>query len=160
MASHSTQQYLPEPAGHEQTGCAHLGPRAGFIAIPGFTVAILFLLAPDGGRGNCPIPPFQSDFQFLLIAAFDQEVARLGVRCLWFADQLLKQGPKMNHGLSQIFGAGLATRLAHRALMSRPVIVEDQRMVYGMNRARSSGARGWIFKLSTRSARFSSDDSA
>jgi hypothetical protein len=51
MASHSTLQYLPELAGQEQTGCAHLGAIAAFIAFPGFTVAISFLLSSDGGRG-------------------------------------------------------------------------------------------------------------
>jgi len=66
IASHSTLQYLPELAGHEQTGCAHFGTIAALIAFPIFAVAISFLQASDGGRADSPSPPFQSDFRFIL----------------------------------------------------------------------------------------------
>jgi hypothetical protein len=67
IASHSTLQYLPELAGHEQTGCAHFGPSAGFIAFPIFWVAISFPLSSDGEQGNFPNPRFRSDSRFALI---------------------------------------------------------------------------------------------
>ena len=37
----------------------------------------------------------------------------------------------MNHGLSQVFRAGLASRLAKRALVRDPVILENQWMIHG-----------------------------
>ena len=37
----------------------------------------------------------------------------------------------MNHGLPQVFGIGLALRLAKRDSMGRPIICQNQRMVHG-----------------------------
>src|SRR5579862_3200422 len=66
IASHSTLQYFPELVGHEQTGCAHFGVSAVFIVFPGFAAAISFLLSSNGGLGNFPSPPLQSDSPFIL----------------------------------------------------------------------------------------------
>ena len=47
------------------------------------------------------------------------------------ADQLLKKGPVMDHGLAQVFRAGLPLRLAKCDFVGRPIVVQDQWMVHG-----------------------------
>jgi hypothetical protein len=64
---------------------------------------------------------------------YQSQVAFRGLcsRRLWLPDQFLKQRSKMDHGLPQVFGVGFPTCLAKRALMSSPVIIENQWMVHG-----------------------------
>ncbi len=59
-----------------------------------------------------------------------QESRALSTRYLWFADQLLKERSEVNHGLAQVFGAGLAPRLKKSAFVSYTIIVENQWMIH------------------------------
>jgi hypothetical protein len=59
-----------------------------------------------------------------------QKLRDLWMRCLWLADQLLKKRPVMNHGLPQVFGAGLPPRLTKRGLVGCTVIFENQWMIH------------------------------
>src|ERR1700730_1639757 len=59
-----------------------------------------------------------------------QELRVLWMCRLWLADQLLKKGPVVNHGLAQVFGASLSPRLTKRALVGCPVIFENQWMAH------------------------------
>jgi hypothetical protein len=50
---------------------------------------------------------------------------------LRLVDQLLEERPVMNHCLAQLFGVGLPARLPERNLVSRPVVLQNQRMIHG-----------------------------
>src|ERR1700731_3676253 len=88
MASHSTLQYLPELAGHEQTGCAHFCAITALIAFPIFAVAISSLLSSDARCADFPSPPFRSGFRFDRIETLVEGVAPL------------RRAPSLAHGPS------------------------------------------------------------
>jgi hypothetical protein len=69
----------------------------------------------------------------------------LYARWLWLADQLFKKRAVMNHGLAQVFGAGLPAFLTKSALVGSTVIFEDQRMIHG-------DIRGTLFEIADRIA--------
>jgi hypothetical protein len=50
----------------------------------------------------------------------------------------------MNHGLTQVFGAGLAPHLKKRGLMACPVILENERMIHGEIRRTMLKVTDWI----------------
>jgi hypothetical protein len=84
---------------------------------------------------------FHALMQFVLKDG--QELRVLSTRRLWLADQLLKKRPVMNHGLAQVFGAGLPPRLTKRALVGCTVIFENQWMIHG-------DIRRTLFKVANR----------
>jgi hypothetical protein len=61
--------------------------------------------------------------------------------------QFLEKRPVMNHGLAQIFGAGLPARLTKRASMRRAIIFDNQRMIHG-------DIRRALFKIADRIAAY------
>jgi hypothetical protein len=58
-----------------------------------------------------------------------QNLRVLGTCRFWLAHHLFKKRAVMNHGLAQIFGAGLSLCLTDRRGMGPSVIIENQRMV-------------------------------
>jgi hypothetical protein len=60
----------------------------------------------------------------------EMQLCVLWTRRFWFADQLLKKRAVMNHGLAQVFGAGLPTCLTKRASVGGAVILENQWMIH------------------------------
>ena len=52
-------------------------------------------------------------------------------RLIVTAEQLLEEGPEVDHGLAQVFGARLVADGAARDLVGRPVVLDHDRMLDG-----------------------------